>query len=178
MPGHARAGLERGRILATIWIPSPRYTARRADLSVLGWHVRVCSRSGSVLTRSTVAAPSACRATVAPWFHAVRVSRRASWRDHRDRYAAPRPARSSLRSHTQFSAAKHRFADHLTGLQHGNAVPAEVHRCLAAEQDVAGVRRSLLMNQRPWRGRRGVACCSDEMLHVVVREVVECGELA
>jgi hypothetical protein len=78
---------------------------------------------------------------------------------------------------TQFPAAEHRFADHLTRLHHGNAVPADVHRCLPAEQDVAGVRRSLLMNQRPCRGRRGAMCCSDEALQVVVRKVVECGEL-
>ena len=49
----------------------------------------------------------------------------------------------------QFPAAELRFADHLTRLQHGNAVPAEVHRCLPGKQDGAGVRRSLLMNQRP-----------------------------
>jgi hypothetical protein len=34
-----------------------------------------------------------------PWFHEVRVSHRATGRDHCDRYAGPRPARSSLRSH-------------------------------------------------------------------------------
>src|ERR1700692_3592931 len=79
---------------------------------------------------------------------------------------------------TQFPAAKHGFADHLPRSHHGNAVLAALHPRLPAEQDVAGVRRSLFTNQRPWPGRRGAMCCSDETPQLVVREVVECGELA
>src|SRR5271165_7325619 len=40
---------------------------------------------------------------------------------------------------TQFARAEHRFADHLARPHHGNAVLADVHSYLPAEQDVAGV---------------------------------------
>ena len=113
-----------------------------------------------------------------PWFPAVRVSHRAIGRGHRARYAVPRPARWSLPSPNAISHGAAPIHRSLHPAHHGYPLVADVHPHLAAEQDEAVVGRGVLTNQRPRHGLGNVMGSSRETIELVIRKLLESGELA